>query len=158
LNQAEEYGQQALKLCQLTQSQHDLADVFYTLAGIYRRQNQLTQARSFAQNSLMIFKRMGDRQSQALSFVELSRIDAELHQYVLALHEAEQGLKIFKDINDDWGRVFVLRHLGDTALAIQQPARAAAAWSEAITLCERLKHPLYESINERLQNIKGTAI
>ncbi len=143
--------QHALTLCEEIQEQGELAVMLYILSEALRRQGDLKFARDYAEQSLILFTRMGDRKMQARSLWRLSLIDADLKEYTLALKEGLQSLNLHQE-EDSWSKIYVLLHLGDVHRSLSQLDQAYKRWSEALSLAEPAQHPLTEQLRERLNN------
>jgi hypothetical protein len=50
-----------------------------------------------------------------------------------------------------------LSGLGDALLAEGAPAAAGAAWREAVTILDRLPHPLADEVRVRLRSLESLA-
>lgn len=147
---AERFCLEAQALCLQLHVDDELAAILNTLAEIHRLQGQLTQARSESEESLVLARHMGSRKSQAHYMFRLSKIDADATRLTLALQEGLQSLSLCRTLEDSWGTVYVLEHLGQVYLLLQQPARARDMWAEALTLAQELNHPSAQSLRERL--------
>jgi predicted ATPase/DNA-binding SARP family transcriptional activator len=147
---AEQYCTEAIRLCDRLQASGELASALNTLAEIYRRQGNLSVAREVAERSLNLSRQMGSRKSQAHHLFRLSRIDADLGKTTLALQEAQRSLELCQALQDRWGMVYVLEHLGHLYSALQDNAQSQQAWHEALSLAAELNHPLADSLRQRL--------
>jgi tetratricopeptide (TPR) repeat protein len=149
----EQYCRRALALCEEIQEQGELAVILYILSKAPWRRGDLRSARDYAERSLALLTRMGDRKMQARALRRLSLIDADLKDYALALEEGLQSLNLRRELEDTWGMIYTLLHLGDVHQALDQPAQAHEMWSEALGLADGLQHPLTEPLQERLDAI-----
>jgi tetratricopeptide (TPR) repeat protein len=147
----EQFCQQALALCEEIQEQGELAVILYIWSKALWRRGDLSSARDYAERSLTLFTRMGDRKSQAWAFRRLSLIDVDLKNYDLALEESTHSLNLHRELENPWNMIFVLLDLGDVHQALDQSDQAYEMWAEALSLAEKLqKHPLTETLRERL--------
>lgn len=145
---SEQYCERALELCDKIQEQGELAIILYILAEVYRCQGKADSARGFAERSLHLLRRMGDRKMEAWALWRLSKIDADLQDYPRALEEGLQSLKLQRELENSWNEVSVLHHLGEIYGAMNQPDQARRVWTEALDLAEALRHPLVERLRE----------
>ena len=142
-------------LCGQLQEQGERGVILYIRAEALRHLGQFQLARTKAEESLNLFKQMGDRKMQARALWRLSQVDADLENYDLALEEGWQGDALYRQLADHWNRPYILRHLGDVYLATGQPGQARDAWQQAMDLCIGSDHPEYSVLQQRLAGLSS---
>jgi len=152
---AEVYCQQALKLCIELEHVSELAITLYNLAVTYRGLRQLEGAQSYAQESIALLERTGDRRMQALAFYELSAILEIRQDQASALEVGLKSLHLLRELPDRFSLVYVLLHLGDLYQHFNQLDRAHALWREALTIALAQNYPMVEGLQQRLQATDG---
>ena len=144
--QAEEHCTQALVWCDELRNDSERAATLYTLAEVHRLQGKIDQARDEADHCLQLFKRMGDRKSQARALFRLSQLDVERGDWSVAKTNGTLSLELCRQLQDKWGEVYVAHHLSGVCQHLQQLGQAHELWSEALTLAEAIQHPLLDAL------------
>jgi predicted ATPase/DNA-binding SARP family transcriptional activator len=150
-HQAEQYCQRVVALSETLQELDALTSDLSTLAEIHRLQGRLADARQEAEKGLRLARQMGSRKTQANYLFRLSTIDADAGDFRTALEEATSSLAICRDLQDRWGSVYLLEHLGHLYFHIKQDATGRLMWLEAFTLAQEIQHPLLPSLRENLK-------
>jgi tetratricopeptide (TPR) repeat protein len=153
--QAEALSQTALQLCEASQDRIELALVLYSLATIAHYQNLASVAQTYAERSLEIFIRIGDRKSQAQVLYLLGANYADQGDYAGAFKVGQHSLQLCQELEDVWGMIYVRLFLGGISKQLHDPAGAHAQWQIALTQAEGLtaSHPLVETLRERLTSL-----
>lgn len=147
---AEQYCAQALAACDAARNDSERAAVLFSLAEVHRLQGQIDLARSEAEHVLQLFKEMGDRKSQARALYRLSLLAADRSEWESARSYGTVSLDLCRDLQDNWGEVYVAHHLGQVQLHLQHADVAQILWQRALALAEPLNHPLIETLRERV--------
>jgi predicted ATPase len=150
-HQAEQYCQRVVALSETLQELDALTSNLSTLAEIHRLQGRLIDARQEAEKGLALARRMGSRKTQANYLFRLSTIDADAGNLEIAIEEATSGLAICRDLQDRWGIVYLLEHLGQLCFRVNQDATGRQMWLEAFTLAEEIQHPLLPILRKNLK-------
>ena len=153
--QADEYCQQAAKLCDVAQYQAELPSVLYTWMQLHFRRRDFESAKQFGERSIPLFKANGDRKSQAFVLAALLRVYLELKEYELAEASGRQSLAIFQELRDDWSAVQLMRDLGKLLLRVNRPVEARNSWAKALEIAQALEHPLTEEIRGLRNDLEG---
>jgi tetratricopeptide (TPR) repeat protein len=148
---AEHYCAQSLIWCDEVQNESERAAVLYTLAEVHRMQGQIDLAHAEAGSCLQLFKRMGDRKSQAHALYRLSQLEADRGEWESARHNGVLGLALCRQLQDKWGTVYLTHHLGQVYEQLGQIDEARALWAEALALAEPLAHPLRDTLRTGLK-------
>ncbi|MCA9917558.1 MAG: hypothetical protein KC445_06365, partial [Anaerolineales bacterium] len=127
--------------------------VLYNLSFAQMMSDEFDVARTTAEKGLDLFVSMGDQRSQAQIMWTLSRIDQRLQDYQSAKEKGLVSLKICEELGDKWGRIFLMQHLGEIYLNMEQPEDAHSIWHQALSFAKENKHPLAASLQERLDNL-----
>jgi hypothetical protein len=70
--------------------------------------------------------------------------------YETALQHDLLSLELCKELGDQWGTVYILRHIGKIYMNLEQPDRARKTWLQALDVAQSLQHPIVESLQELL--------
>jgi predicted ATPase/DNA-binding SARP family transcriptional activator len=150
---AEDYCLRALALCEQFQDEGGIAVTLYTHSQVCGRKGELTRAMGMANRSLLLLKRMGVRKLQAHVLMQLSILQAQSGDQQHAVDTANESLVLYRNLNDSYGCVRVLLHLGDVQMANEHTDQALCAWSEGLRLALELKHPVSIRFQQRLGNL-----
>ena len=148
LRSARKHCQHALKFCKEIQERGELATTYVTLSKILRGLQLRHGARLYAEKSLALFSRMGDRRSQALSLYQLMIVDKLLQDYDAAIREGKRGLTLLEEIGKDEERIYILYQLGLLYILKYEPRKACEMWHQAVDVISGKlpDHPMRESI------------
>lgn len=149
---AEAHNLQALALAHELGDRGELASARYALAIVYRRQEKLEQALQYAQESAHCFEHMGDRLSWALALYELSVIQEKLETYEDAVANGFRSQQLLDELQDTYASIYVLLHLGDLYVRMEQTGQAQEYWQTAWRLSVDHHHPLQAQLEKRLQH------
>jgi hypothetical protein len=69
----------------------------------------------------------------------------------VALTEALSGLVICRELEDRWGMIYLLEHLGQLYFRQNQEVIGHNMWLEAFTLAEDIQHPLLPTLRKNLK-------
>jgi DNA-binding SARP family transcriptional activator len=153
---ADEYCQQAIKLCEAFQYQAELPSVLYTWTQLCYTRGDFDLARQHGEKSLALFRLSGDRKAQSVALEYLVRIYLDLQQFALAEETSTHTLTLSQELHDEWGLVYALRSRGHLFMRTDRPADARRAWGEALAQAQALGHPLEADIR-KLMNTAGWA-
>jgi DNA-binding SARP family transcriptional activator len=143
---ADQYCQQALKLCEDLQYQAELPSVLYTWMQLCMSRGDFELARQHGERSCVLFNAIGKRKSQAFVLGALITVYQELQTYDLAEDRGKLCLTILQDMRDDWNVIYVMRDLGILFARIDRATEARITWSEAWRKAEELHHPLSQEL------------
>ena len=148
---AEAYCQRALSLSQVLQDRGELGATLFALSGVHRAQGRLALARQDVEDSLALFKNMGDQRSRAVGLFTLSRINRDMQEYETAVTVGYESLALCQALQDRLGTAYVLQLLGDLMQVQGKLAEAYELWLQAQTIAQQLQHTLLiESLKVRL--------
>ncbi|MBN1935121.1 MAG: protein kinase [Anaerolineae bacterium] len=156
---AETFCNQALTACESIQEKREMALVLYSLATVhyyghrFKQTGNLELAKEYADQSLHLFTNMGDQRSQAQVLWRLSQVEATLGACDSALDKGQQSFDLCVKLQDLWGQIFLLSHLGDLYLGLARPTRAYNALNAALELVGEGEHPLKASLLDRLKQL-----
>ncbi len=148
---AEQYCQEAMKLCSDVQFQAELPNIFYTWMQLSWRRGDCDLAKQYGERSVALCKGIGDRKLQAHALEYLMRVYLDLRDYVSAEDRGNQSLTLLQELRDDWGTIYALRGLGKVYKRTNRQDEARKAWNEALSKAEELRHPLEEEIRQLLE-------
>jgi tetratricopeptide (TPR) repeat protein len=102
-------------------------------------QGYFEQALAPQQESLALYRELGDRRGQAESLNEVGVVYQWQGRYEEALARQRESLAIRRELGDPRGEAETLRALGVTLRALGRPAEARAHWREAVAIFEQLQ-------------------
>src|SRR5262249_12342750 len=129
---AEQYCQEALKLCEDLQYRAELPSVLYTLTQLCHMRGDHDLARQYGERCLAQFINTGDRKSQSVVLEYLVRIYLAVGELDLAQKVSSQSLALSQELHDDWGLVYALRSEGRVYIQAHRPTDARRVWFEAL--------------------------
>ncbi len=150
---ADQYCQEATKLCDDIQYQAELPSVLYTWMQLCWRRGDYDLAKQYGERSTALFKVTGDRKSQAFALEYLMRIYLDLQDYGLAEDRGKQSLVLLQELQDDWVIIYALRGLGKVFTRTNRRDEARKVWTEALSKAEELSHPLREELQNLLNGL-----
>jgi CHAT domain-containing protein/Tfp pilus assembly protein PilF len=104
----------------------------------YRSLGQYPKAIEYYQQSLAIFKEIGDREGEALSLNNLGVAYRSLGQYPKAIEYYQQSLAIFKEIGDREGEARSLNNLGNAYDALGQYPKAIEFYQQSLAIFKEI--------------------
>ncbi|MFN5065442.1 MAG: tetratricopeptide repeat protein [Aphanizomenon sp.] len=147
-NQVELYGQLVSKWSKTNDKEnwHYTASLI-SLGNAYNSLGQYERAIAFFQQSLDIFKDIGDIQGESNSLIGLGNAYNSLGQYERAIAFYQQSLDIKKDIGDIQGESNSLIGLGNAYDSLGQYERAIAFYQQSLDIKKDIGDILGESIS-----------
>ena len=140
LRVALDHSQQALALFQ--RAGH-LAGQAYTLNAVGWQQS-LTgdhhRALTSCKQAVQMLRQVGDVQGEADAWDSLGYANHQLGRYRHAISCYENAVRFFHQHGDRYAGAATLRHVGETHLALADPAAARTAWRRALTILDALGH------------------
>ncbi|MCA9920828.1 MAG: tetratricopeptide repeat protein [Anaerolineales bacterium] len=158
LHVAEEFAQHALNLSTKAQNKNEEAMILDVLANVYRRKNELDNAKNYAEKSLELLATIGDLGSQAMAYYQLSLISKSQGQLNAALELGLKSLELSRISEYSLLTVYVLNHLGDYLLQLNNLSEARERWQEALKIGKSINNStaIYET-KRRLQLLEETS-
>jgi len=101
-------------------------------------QGDYTAARAFYEESLAIFRKLGDKQGIALSLGNLGNVAYSQGAYATARALFEQGLPELRESGNKWGVAGSLNSLGNVAKDQGEYTRASSLYRESLALRREL--------------------
>ncbi|QSV60968.1 MAG: tetratricopeptide repeat protein [Dolichospermum sp. LBC05a] len=147
-NQVELYGQLVNKWSKTNDKEnwHYTASLI-SLGNAYHSLGQYQKAIAFYQQSLDIFKDIGDIRGESNSLIGLGNAYNSLGQYERAIAFYQQSLDIFKDIGDIRGESNSLIGLGNAYNSLGQYERAIAFYQQSLDIAKEIGDIQRESIS-----------
>jgi DNA-binding CsgD family transcriptional regulator/tetratricopeptide (TPR) repeat protein len=103
------------------------------------RRGNLVVASSLTEESLALFREVGDKAGIALAFNNLAACIGEQGEYARAISLLEEALALFREVADKEFIAWVLIHLGYMLFLSQgDPAKVHALLEEGLALCREL--------------------
>jgi DNA-binding SARP family transcriptional activator len=150
---AEEFCQQAARLCDEAQYRSQLPILYYTWMQLCWRRQDFKLATHYGERSIELYRLSGELKARAYALDYLMRVYLDLQDYDLAEARGRQSLAILQEFRDDWDITFVLRDLGKLFQHTHRGAEARQVWTEALEKARSLKHPLEDEIQGLLHQI-----
>jgi non-specific serine/threonine protein kinase len=107
------------------------------LTQIALAQGDLTLARRLAEQSLVVYQKLGDERQTAFVWIRLGRIDIDEGRLDAALARLHDGLTLSRELDDPSGMIAGVVGFGMLALAQRQPERALRLLGAAEANAER---------------------
>jgi tetratricopeptide (TPR) repeat protein len=147
-NQVELYGQLVSKWSKTNDKEnwHYTASLI-SLGNAYNSLGQYERAIAFFQQSLDIFKEIGDIQGESISLIGLGNAYNSLGQYERAIAFYQQSLDIKKEIGDIQGESISLIGLGNAYYSLGQYQRAIAFFQQSLDIKKEIGDIRGESIS-----------
>jgi tetratricopeptide (TPR) repeat protein len=118
---------------------------------LYAHLGQYDQALTYCQRALSLHRESGYRGGTADTLDSLGYVYLRLADFSQAKAHYAGAVEVYREIGSLIGQGNSLGGLGDALLGEGSPVAAAAAWREAITILDRLPHPLADEIRVRLR-------
>jgi len=151
--QADQYCQEALKLCDDVQYQAELPNIYYTWMQLSWRRGDQILAKHYGERSAALFKVTGNRNLQGYALEYLMRVYIELEDYRLAEDAGNQSLALLKELQDDWGIIYAQRGLGKLFVKTNRKDEARNVWNQALRKAESINHPLKDELRNLLDEL-----
>lgn len=150
---AEDFIMQALELSRQTQNLAEKGASNYILIAINRLRQKYDVATKLAEESLILFERLGNKRYESMVLHEMSLNYHETGNFELAEQITKQTLEIYKQIEDKVGYGYALRHLGDIYMKQNRVEKSNLLWLEAKQIAEFINHKhLLQQVNDRLNS------
>jgi DNA-binding SARP family transcriptional activator/tetratricopeptide (TPR) repeat protein len=124
---------------------------------LYAHLGQYDQALIHCQRALSLHRDSGHRGGTADTLDSLGYVYLHLGDFGLAKAHYGKAIEAYREISSPFGVGHSLSGLGDALLAEGAPAAAGAAWREAVTILDRLPHPLADEVRVRLRSLESLA-
>jgi tetratricopeptide (TPR) repeat protein len=108
------------------------------LAVITRDRGNIADSRKFFEESLTVWRKLGDRAAVARVLSNLANVVKLQGDYALARSLYEECLSIFKELGDLAGMAWSLNHQGDMARGQGDPAGARALYEQSLATFREL--------------------
>jgi tetratricopeptide (TPR) repeat protein len=105
----------ARDICEETLLLQKDSNIIYNLSKIYETLGDLSKSLDYCQQSIKIYREIGDRQGEAASLHQMSIIYQKSGELQKALHLSEQSIEIRKEIGDRQGEAVSLAQMADIA-------------------------------------------
>jgi DNA-binding SARP family transcriptional activator/Tfp pilus assembly protein PilF len=124
---------------------------------LYAHLGQYDQALTHCQRALSLHRDSGHRGGTADTLDSLGYIHLHLGDFAQAKAHYAKAIEAYREISSPFGVGNSLAGLGDALLAEGAPSAAGAAWREAVTVLDRLPHPLADEVRVRLGGLDRLA-
>ncbi|MEA5567788.1 tetratricopeptide repeat protein [Anabaena sp. UHCC 0399] len=109
-----------------------------SLGNAYFYLGQYTKSINLHQQSLEIFKEIGDRQGEGTSLNNLGNAYRSLGQYLKAIDLHQQALEIYREIGNHKGEGNSLSNLGNTYFSLGQYSKAIDLHQQALEIMKKI--------------------
>jgi DNA-binding SARP family transcriptional activator/tetratricopeptide (TPR) repeat protein len=120
---------------------------------LYAHLGQYDQALVHCQRALSLHRESGHRGGSADTLDSLGFVYLKLGDFAQAKVHYTRAIEAYREIAAPFGEGNSLTGLGDVLLAEGDREAAAAAWREAVTILDRLPHPLVDEVRSRLRDL-----
>jgi tetratricopeptide (TPR) repeat protein len=120
---------------------------------LYAHLGQYDQALVHCQRALSLHRESGHRGGTADTLDSLGFVYLRLGDIAQAKVHYNRAIEAYREIASYFGEGNSLTGLGDALLAEGDREAAAAAWHEAVTILDRLPHPLVDEVRIRLHDL-----
>jgi tetratricopeptide (TPR) repeat protein len=104
------------------------------LGGVAYSNKEIPTARTYLEESLAIYRKLGQKKRIAFLLTRLDEIARSLGDYTAARSFYEESLVVLGELNPSGGIIASLHDLGKTSLLEGDPYQAASFFQEALTL------------------------
>jgi tetratricopeptide (TPR) repeat protein len=134
----------ARTLCEETLVLQKDGTIIYNLSKIYRTLGDLQKALDYAQQSLKIYREIGNRQGEADSLSQQSGIYDNLRELDKALKLSEQSLEICREIGNRQGQAACLYQMSIIYRNLKELDKALSFSQQSIEICREIKDRMGE--------------
>jgi class 3 adenylate cyclase len=145
LNGAERFYFRAHQVCRESNDKPGLAEVCDSLANLLLRRGKAGFARTFAEQSLELKKKLGDRYGEAISHGTSGRAYLLQARYEEAAAEFEEDLRIVREVKAS-GEGIMLNSLGEVALLRKDHAGAEDFYRKALAIEAGPSHAVHSRL------------
>lgn len=137
---AQGYYEEALKTFREINDWPGIAEALMGLGSVARGSNgaarptDLPAARAYLEESLAIYRKLGNKKRIAFLLIRLDEIARSQGDYTAARNFYEESLEVLGELNPSGGIVASLNDLGRTSLLESDPHQAGSFFQEALTL------------------------
>lgn len=116
------------------------ANLFNTAAVYHRTFNQYEKALGLFEESLKIFRELGDKKSTAIVLFNMGKSLNTLGRYDRSLSVLNESLRMNRELNDPQGIAVSLNLIGHAYSALGQYDKPLAYYQEALRLCKQINN------------------
>jgi DNA-binding SARP family transcriptional activator/tetratricopeptide (TPR) repeat protein len=120
---------------------------------LYAHLGQYDRALTHCQRALALHRDSGHRGGTADTLDSLAYVHLHLGDIAQAKAHYAKAIEAYREIGSPFGEGNSLAGLGDALLAEGDPGAAGTAWHEAVTILDRLPHPLADEVRIRLRDL-----
>jgi tetratricopeptide (TPR) repeat protein len=103
--------------------------------------------------AVRMLRQVGDMQGEADAWDSLGYVNHQLGWYRQAISCYEKAVRLFQQHGDRYAGAVTLRQLGDTYLALGDPAAARTVWRRALTILDTLGHADADDVRANLARL-----
>ncbi|KAF5417184.1 MAG: Photosystem I assembly protein Ycf3 [Candidatus Methanogaster sp.] len=118
----------------LAPTRKDEGAILNNISQIYRARGDYDTALKYLEESLEIYREIGDKAGEGTTLNNISQIYDARGDYDTALKYLEESLEIYREIGDKAGMIPTLHNMGHIAIEAEDPERAMSLWSEALSI------------------------
>jgi tetratricopeptide (TPR) repeat protein len=122
---------------------------------LYAHMGQYDQALTHCQRALALHRDSGHRGGAADTLDSLGYVYLHLADYGQAKAHYQMAVEAYREIGSPFGEGNSLAGLGDALYGEGNSLAAEAAWREAVTILDRLPHPLADEVRARLRALES---
>lgn len=114
------------------------AKAFCVSATLARNQGELGRASAFGEQSLVLYRQLGDERGIADALNELGVTAHQGGDRVRAVNLLQTSLNLYREIGFTWGVAYTLLWLADVQMRLEEVERAVKLWTESLALFQEL--------------------
>jgi predicted negative regulator of RcsB-dependent stress response len=119
-----------------------------------KSRDHLYESRRHGEHAQKLLIQAGERQGQAFSLRRLSHISRRLGEIDGAITQMEKSLRILREIGDQHNVALCLSEVGEYYLERNDVESARKAWSEGLSLAERIDASFLGNLQAQLKQLE----
>jgi tetratricopeptide (TPR) repeat protein len=150
-----DHAQRVLEIIRARPNPHYQAD---GLAAVARQRTWLgfaADALPLCEQALVLYRRIGHVEGQAMVLTTLGYTHQQLHQYHRAIECFAQALAINRELGSRYWEAHSLDQIGDLHALLHQPDEALSRWQEAAAMFDQIHQPEGAAVHAKI-SLGGT--
>jgi predicted ATPase/DNA-binding SARP family transcriptional activator len=164
-DEAQRYGVQIMASTERLADTNIAAFAYYAMCALHlsvagvgeldqKSRDHLHESRRHGEHAQKLLIQAGERQGQAFSLRRLSHISHRLGEIDGAITQMEKSLRILREIGDQHNVALCLSEVGEYYLERNDVESARKAWSEGLTLAERIDASFLGNLQAQLKQLE----
>lgn len=164
-DEAQRYGDQIMASTERLADTNIAAFAYYAMCALHlsvagegeldqKSRDHLYESRRHGEHAQKLLIQAGERQGQAFSLRRLSHISRRLGEIDGAITQMEKSLRILREIGDQHNVALCLSEVGEYYLERNDVESARKAWSEGLSLAERIDASFLGNLQAQLKQLE----